>query len=179
MAFCAKCGSSIEQGGSFCSECGHPLKASIDDDIKTNDNADREIVAFDRNGVVLTDCRLIAGGETFAISAIASVACKKSPAPIKGPLIATGFGLLTLLMAWFDAAAGMGDYSKLGAVFGLVIMGFGIRAWSRRKALYTVTIRTASGLTQDIYSDTDKNVVEELTAALNQSMVTRKKSRAA
>lgn len=173
MAFCAQCGSVVEQSASFCSKCGQPSKASLESAVKSNYQADQEVTLFDRHNILVTAYRLVVRGQTFPLSAITSVAGEKTIKSAKGSIIAMGFGLLMILMALLEAAAGMGEYSLGGVVVGLLIFGLGFWAFRLRKPDYSVNISTASGKTINVHTDKNESLVQELIMVLNQALVSR------
>lgn len=136
-----------------------------------------ELEYYNQNGVQVTSSRFVAGGRTFPLGQITSVALSHTePKTGCAGLIAAGgilFGVIGIVMV---ITSFVGD-ARLGTaltwlVIGAVCAGLGILLQRNARATFAVTIVTAAG-EQRTLSSPSRDVPEAVINALNKAIIDR------
>ncbi len=126
-----------------------------------------EKVFFGSGDVFVSNARIVAGSQTYAMSSITSVKASVESPSLKGPLI---LGAITavMLMSAFNARAGSGA----SLVVAIVLFAATIYWFCSMKATYTIVLRFASNET-DTFKTHDRSIAEDVVRALNSAIVHR------
>ena len=132
-----------------------------------------EQVFYDCDGVRVTSARFQVGAQTYAMSAVNSVAFQVREAEKGGPV---GLAILGGLMLAIVVSLGVAtDFTAMKGFFafsGLVMLVAGILTARSAKPTYIVSLTTASGQVQALSSE-DRDYVEAVVRALNDAVVSR------
>jgi hypothetical protein len=174
MAFCAHCGSRIDEG-SFCTSCGRAIGSQAGATaVAAKPAPAKEHAIYENQSVLVTDSRFVVPGKTYAVSLITSVGMFSIPVKIKGPVITVLFGVLIFFAAFFQNSS-PGAPSPVTAIFmGLLIIAAGVY-WFRSRfvnQVHGVALRTASGEERPI-TDKNKQFIQDVAAALDEAIVRR------
>lgn len=115
----------------------------------------REQVYFDRDGIVVTNRRLVIRGDTISVRAIASVDVDQLKQSHKGPMVLYGIAVFPLLA---------------GNLFMPLVLAGGGAAWQFsqiKNPKYTLTIRTVGGEGKEL-TGPDGHLFGEVVAAINE-----------
>jgi hypothetical protein len=115
--------------------------------------------------VTVTNSRLIALGETFAMSGVTSVKMEEEKPSRRNPILAMILGGGIAVASLFAGEMG-------GLLFGLLFAGAGYWLLRRQKPKYHITLRTAAGDSK-AYHSTNKGEVSKIVAAINDAIVHR------
>ena len=118
---------------------------------------------FNEGGITVTNSRIVAGDETYAMNGVTSVKMAEEKSSHKGPIIVMIIGVAAL--------TGSGGAIDM-IISGLVIIALGVLWWKKKKSVYYVVLRTASGESQ-AYNDTDKNQITSIVNAINNAIIAR------
>jgi hypothetical protein len=169
MAFCAHCGSSLNDEGTFCTGCGRPITSQTGAAAAAAKPVlAKEQTFYDGNNVLVTKSRFVVDAKTYAMSSVTSVEVFSVPVKVKGPTIMAGIGVLFVLAA-FPSQAG-----AAGVVMGLLLVVIGIY-WFRQRfinQIHGVALHTASGEVRALKTK-KKQFVLDVAAGLNEAIVHR------
>lgn len=124
-----------------------------------------ETTFLSENSVTVTSARFVAGGQTYALSAITSVHILTEPAPIAGPVILIGSAVVAFLAAF------AGKSWEAGGI-GIVLAGAGYYVTKESKATHFVVLRTSSGEVRAVRS-TDRDFIQRTHDAVSNAIVAR------
>lgn len=132
-----------------------------------------EQVFYDADGVRVTSARFQVGAQTYAMSAVNSVAYQKTspPAGLSTALVTVG--------ALFAIASALGVVSRptisgpwIFLFFGFFLLFMGIALRRGHEPDFIVALTTASGQVQALRSK-DQKYIESVVMALNEALVSR------
>jgi hypothetical protein len=138
----------------------------------TEPAAKAEKVFLDRDGVRVTNARFQVAGQTYAMSAVNTVAYQVEAAQTGGPIGLCVLGGLVLLVALLTMRSGVGPVNGFFSFVGVLMIVGGVIALRGAKPTYLVKLSTASGEVKALSSH-DKGFVEAVVRALNDSVVSR------
>jgi len=119
---------------------------------------------FEQGEVLVTNARLVKGGQTFAMAGVTSVRTAVEAPSKKGPAILIVIGIIFFL-------AGLA--SSVGVViFGLILVAAGIWWLTTIKNIYHVILVSASGENKAI-SDNNQEYVGGIVTAINEALIHR------
>jgi len=171
--FCESCGTEKSENATFCSSCGTRSGAAASASVGRGDAvaaAREEYVILDEAAISVTSARLIASGQTYAMSGITSVKQGVTYPPKLWPIlmILVGFILMLAVLNSHDPNAPMA--AGMGSSIFLLVVGF---LWLRSKRpVYAVVLTSASGETK-AYTSTDQSFVDRIIKAINDAIVHR------
>lgn len=119
---------------------------------------------YDNNGVLVTNSRLVASGETYAMSGVTSVKNQGEKPSLKGPIVLGVLGLIVVLSSL--------NSSVVGIVIGIGLIALAVYLWNSKKTVYHVALRTASGESR-AYQSTNRDHISDIVKAINDVIVHR------
>lgn len=166
MAFCGKCGTGNSPGAGFCNNCGQPIdvQARIAGAMPAQSPRVAEQKFFEGDGVLVTNTRLVKGGETFAMSGVTSVRAHTVVPSKKGPIFFIVIGGITLLASL--------QSSLVAALIGVALIGLGIWWFRSIKNVYHVRLVTSSG-ERDAINSHSMEYIANIVSAVNQAIIHR------
>ncbi|MDC1205660.1 DUF6232 family protein [Candidatus Pacebacteria bacterium] len=120
---------------------------------------------YNSDDVTVTSARLLAAGETYAMSGVTSVKMRKEEPSRKGPVVLGVIGALFLIPVFAEGEFG-------GLLWAAVLIGLAAFWWKRKKNMYHVVLRTASGESQAYHSH-DETQISGIVEAINNAIVHR------
>ena len=170
MAFCGKCGTALVEGHSFCAGCGAPVYNGTAGGRPPSSAAAApaaEKTFYENNGVLITNARCVAFGETYAMSGVTSVAAFRTVPSKFGPIVLMIFGTVMFFGSFSQI-----PQTLLGLLVGPLIFAAGLAWFKSRKDIFTVKLHTA-GAENTFVSSKDQAFADEVVAALNDVIVHR------
>jgi hypothetical protein len=119
-----------------------------------------EKVFLNEAGITVTQARFVVPAQTFAMSGVTSVLALKSDPKRTGPIVLGVLGLITLMAG------------KMGILVALLLIAGAVAWWMALKTTYIVKLRTSGG-ESNAYSSKDKELVDRIISALNESIIAR------
>lgn len=169
---CPECATQVSERAPACPKCGVPI-AGARSQSGAGSAGDRlsppsgEVTYYtDQLGVRVTNSRAMFGSKTYSMANVSSVNLLVERPSYAGAVAMILIGLVSGLTCISNK--GMGG----GSVLGFLIMLAGI-AWAvRLKPFYWVRITASSG-ESNVWKSKHKGYIEEIVAALNESIVHR------
>jgi hypothetical protein len=187
MKYCPECGQKTEESMKFCSNCGHKLTETVQELVGEKKQAenkesrsstliiDRAEPTFysDDKGVRITSTRLIIPGKTanegpatYAMANITSVKTEKIDPNRQGGIITAIIGVILIV-------AGIYLKTSILTVGGVVLLVIGL-AWAILvKPTYHLKIASASGETDALPPEKDKEYIDRIVMAINEALIKR------
>lgn len=127
---------------------------------------------LDERGVLVTNARFVANGQTFPIAGISSIKSttikKKSNLSLYIGMIIFGLSALgSFIQIFFNVVIGL-----FSLTVSALLLYYCYKTAKQRKDSYVVMIRTAGGETE-AYSHSDKDLVDQVIKALNLAIIAR------
>jgi endogenous inhibitor of DNA gyrase (YacG/DUF329 family) len=186
MNYCPTCGHKVEETMKFCSNCGEKLvdnekRIEKEKQVESKETKSSTLIIeraeptfySDEKGVRITSTRLIIPGKkvndgpsTYVMANITSVKTEKQEPNRLGGILVAVLGIIFIIV-------GIALHTVSVSIIGAVILVLGLALAILVKPTYHLKIASASGETDALPPQKDKQYIDRIIMAINEALIKR------